>query len=240
MDDVRIVSEPLKGDEITALIGFPGSGLVGSISTQYLVDNAGFEYIGSVTSKYFPPIAMMVDGIINAPIRIYSRDSYVAFVSDIPIHTSICYEVTNGILTWLNKFKLKEIVIIAGIVTNTFEKRVFGVASEPEYLEKIKDKIEILPMGSISGMPGSILTECKTLGIPAIGFLGETVNTPDPRSSVSVLKVLNDVYNFNVDIEPLIEQAEEIEASMQKLVEQVMQSENEPDVPKREHLPMYG
>lgn len=240
MDDVRVVSESPKGEELIALIGFPGSGLVGSISTQYLVDNAEFEYIGSITSKFFPPIAMMVDGVINAPIRIYNKGSYVAFVSDIPIHASICYEVTNGILNWLNKFKIKEIAIIAGIVTNTFEKRVFGVASEPSYLEILKDKTEILPMGSISGMPGSILTECKSLGIPAIGFLGETVNAPDPRSSVSVLKVLNEVYNFNVDIEPLIEQAEEIEASMQKMADQLRQSEQEQDIPKRDHLPMYG
>ena len=240
MDDVRVVSESPKAKEITVLIGFPGSGLVGSISIQYLVDNAEFKYIGSITSKFFPPIAMMVDGVINSPIRIYSKDSFVAFVSDIPIHASICYEVTNGILSWLKEFKVKEIAIIAGIVTNTFEKRVFGVASEPLYLEKIKDKTEILPMGSISGMPGSILTECKSQGIPAIGFLGETVNTPDPRSSVSVLKVLNEVYSFNIDIEPLIEQAEEIEASMQKMAEQVRQSENEGEMPKKEHLPMYG
>ncbi|MDD4127574.1 MAG: PAC2 family protein, partial [Methanomicrobium sp.] len=84
MDDVRVVSESPKGEELIALIGFPGSGLVGSISTQYLVDNAEFEYIGSITSKFFPPIAMMVDGVINAPIRIYNKGSYVAFVSDIP------------------------------------------------------------------------------------------------------------------------------------------------------------
>ncbi|MDD3976643.1 proteasome assembly chaperone family protein [Methanomicrobium antiquum] len=240
MGDIKVISEAPKGEEITALMGFPGSGLVGSISTQYLVDNGGFEYIGSITSKYFPPVAMMVDGVINAPIRIYSKDSYVAFVSDIPIHTSICYEVTTGILEWLNGHKLKQVVILAGIITNTFEKRVFGVASEPAYLETLKDKTEILPMGSISGMPGSLLTECKTLGIPAIGFLGETINAPDPRSSVSVLNVLNDVFHFNVDVEPLLEQAEEIEASMQKMAEQVRQSENQQDVPKKEHLPMYG
>ncbi|MBP2132823.1 uncharacterized protein J2128_000744 [Methanomicrobium sp. W14] len=240
MDDVRVVSESPKGDEVIALMGFPGSGLVGSISMQYLVDNAGFEYIGSITSKYFPPVAMMVDGVINAPIRIYSKDSYVAFVSDIPIHASICYEVTQGILSWLKNYNVKKIVILAGIVTNTPEKRVFGVASEPSYLEELKDKTEVLPMGSISGMPGSLFTECKSLGIPAVGFLGETVPTPDPRSSVSVLKVLNEVYNFNVDIEPLIEQAEEIEASMQKMAEQVQKNESDSDVPKREHLPMYG
>ncbi|WOF15793.1 proteasome assembly chaperone family protein [Methanoplanus sp. FWC-SCC4] len=239
MDDIKIVSEMAGADEVIALVGFPGSGLVGSISIQYLVDNADFEFVGSITSKYFPPIAMMVDGVINAPIRIYRKDSFVAFVSDIPIHPTICYEVTNGIISWLKGFNLKEIVVVAGIVTNTPEKRVFGVASEQVHLEKIKDT-EILPMGSISGMPGSILTECKASGIPAIGLLGETVNTPDPRSAVSILEVLNSLYKFGVEVEALSEQAEEIESSMQKMVEQVRETEKEQQHPKKEHLPMYG
>ena len=51
MEDIRIKADPSGKRYDTALIGFPGSGLVGSISIQYLVDNADFEYIGSITSK---------------------------------------------------------------------------------------------------------------------------------------------------------------------------------------------
>ncbi|ADN36564.1 protein of unknown function DUF75 [Methanolacinia petrolearia DSM 11571] len=241
MEDIRIKAEPSKGKHDIALIGFPGSGLVGSISMQYLVDNAGFEYVGSITSKYFPPIVMMMDGLVNAPLRIYEKDSMFAFVSDIPIHPTISYELSNTIIQWLKDYDVGEINVIAGIVTNTLEKRVFGVATEQGLLEKIKDHTEILSMGSISGVPGSILSDCKALEIPCIGFLGETVNTPDPRSAVSVLEVLNKVYEeLNVDVKPLMEQAEEIEATMQKMAEQVQKTEEQQQVPKKEHLPMYG
>jgi len=239
MEDIRIMAEPSKSQHDTALIGFPGSGLVGSISIQYLVDNADFEYIGSITSKYFPPIVMMMDGLVNAPLRIYEKESTIAFVSDIPIHPTICYELSNTIVEWLKDRNIGEIDVIAGIVTNTLEKRVFGVATEPDLLEKIKDHTEILSMGSISGIPGSILSECKALEIPCLGFLGETVNTPDPRAAVSVLEVLNSVYGLGVDVEPLLEQAEEIEATMQKMAEQVQKTEGQ-QVPKKENLPMYG
>lgn len=239
MEDIRIKAEPSKSQHDMALIGFPGSGLVGSISIQYLVDNAGFEYIGNITSKYFPPIVMMMDGLVNAPLRIYEKDSMLAFVSDIPIHPTICFELANTIVQWLSDYKVKEIDVVAGIVTNTLEKRVFGVATETALLEKIKDHTEILSMGSISGIPGSILSECKALEIPCLGFLGETVNTPDPRSAVSILEVLNNVYALDVDVKPLMEQAEEIEATMQKIAEQVQKTE-EQQVPKKENLPMYG
>ncbi|MBN1433009.1 MAG: proteasome assembly chaperone family protein [Methanomicrobiaceae archaeon] len=240
MEDIRIKAEPSESEIETALIGFPGSGLVGSISIQYLVDNAEFKYIGSITSKYFPPIIMMMEGVVNAPVRIYEKGSTLAFVSDIPIHPSICYELSNAIVEWLGEYKIREIDVVAGIVTNTLEKRVFGIATEDNLLENIKDHTEILSMGSISGIPGSILSECKASGIPCLGFLGETVNTPDPRAAVSVLEVLNKVYDLKVDVEPLMEQAEEIEATMQKMAEQVQKTENEQQGPKKENLPMYG
>lgn len=237
LEDVKIISKPLSGKETSVLVGFPGSGLVGSIALQYLVDQLQFDHIGNVTSKYFPPLAMMAKGVINVPVRFYEKDSFLAIVADIPIHPGICYEVANALIDWLSKFNIREIVTIAGIVTNEPEKRVFGVATNSEILRKIEDKTIILPMGSISGIAGSILTECIVRNIPALGLLGETVNTPDPRASAAVMRVLNSMYGFDIKVEPLLEQAAEIEAAMQKMAEQVQKTEQ---LPKKEHLPMYG
>lgn len=237
MDDIKVISRALAGAEKTVLIGFPGSGLVGSIALQYLVEQLEFEQIGAITSKYFPPVALMTKGVINAPVRLYEKDHLVAVISDVPIHPMICYEVANGIMDWLTQFDIREIVTIAGIITNEPEKRVFGIATSSETLQRIEDQTIILPMGSISGVAASILTECKTRGIPGIGLLGETVNTPDPRSSAATIEVLNKIYDLNLDINPLLEQAVEIEAAMSQIAEQVQKTEASP---RREQLPMYG
>jgi len=117
------------------------------------------------------------------------------------------------------------------------EKRVFGVSTNEISLKRIEDKVLILPMGSISGIPGSILTECKVREIPAIGLLGETIQSPDPRAAASVIGALNKIYGFDVDVSPLLEQATEIEATMQKMAEQVQQTEQPV---KKDYLPMYG
>jgi len=217
-------------------VGFPGSGLVGSIALQYMVDQLDFELIGTMTSKFFPPLAMMNKGVINDPVRIYAKNDIVAIVADIPIHPMICYEVSNGIMDWLAPFKPKEVVTIAGIITNEPEKRVFGVATTSEVLKRIADHTLILPIGSISGIASSILTECKIRNIPAYGLLGETVNAPDPRSSAVTIDVLNKMYNLNLDTGPLLEQAVEIEQSMHKLSEEVQSAEQAP----KKDLPMYG
>jgi uncharacterized protein len=237
MDDIKVISRALAGAEKTVLIGFPGSGLVGSIALQYLVEQMEFEQIGAITSKYFPPVALMTKGVINAPVRLYEKDHLAAVVSDVPIHPMICYEVANGIMDWLTQFDIREIVTIAGIITNEPEKRVFGVATSSGTLQRLEDQTIILPMGSISGVAASLLTECKTRGIPGIGLLGETVNTPDPRSSAATIEVLNKIYNLNLDIQPLLEQAVEIEAAMSQIAEQVQKTEGPP---RREQLPMYG
>lgn len=237
MDDIKVISRALAGAEKTVLIGFPGSGLVGSIALQYLVEQMEFEQIGAITSKYFPPVALMSKGVINAPVRLYEKDHLAAVISDVPIHPAICYEVANGIMDWLAQFDIKEVVTIAGIITNEPEKRVFGVATSSGALQHVEEKTIILPMGSISGVAASILTECKTRGIPGIGLLGETVNTPDPRSSAATIEVLNQIYGLNLDIQPLLEQAVEIEAAMSQIAEQVQKTEA---APRREQLPMYG
>lgn len=240
MEEIRIISEPLGEGPVTILTGFPGSGLVGSIALQYIVDELKYEHIGNITSKYFPPVVMMANGLVNVPTRIYRKDNFIAIISDIPLHAAICYEVANGIIEWAQQTEIKEIVPLAGIITNEPEKRVFGVATDEQSLEDIKEKTQLLPLGSISGLPSSLLTECKLRDIPGFSLLGETVNSPDPRGAASIVSVLNELYSFDLAVEQLLEQATELEAALQAMAEQVQQTEQEQAVPKKEHLPMYG
>jgi uncharacterized protein len=235
--DINVISKPLPMDSTSVLIGFPGSGLVGTIALQYMVDQLGFEQIGTMTSKFFPPLAMMNKGVINDPVRIYIKNDIAAIVADIPIHPMICYETSRDIIDWIEQFKPKEVLTIAGIITNEPEKRVFGVATTTEGLKRIEEHTLLLPIGSISGIASSLLTECKARGITAYGLLGETVNAPDPRSSAATIEVLNKLYNLSLDMQPLIDQAVEIEQSMGKLAEEVQQSAEQS--PKKD-LIMYG
>jgi uncharacterized protein len=238
--DLNIFSKPLPVNS-SVLMGFPGSGLVGTIALQYMVDQMEFELIGAMTSKFFPPLAMMNRGIINDPVRIYAKNddkhNIVVIVADIPIAPMICYEISTSVMDWLAPYKPTEVLTIAGIVTNEPEKRVFGVATTNTSLGRIEKETLLLPIGSISGIASSILTECKVRGINGFGLLGETVNAPDPRASAATIEVLNKMYNLGLDVQPLIEQAVEIEQSMGKLAEEVQQSAEQ--TPKKD-LPMYG
>lgn len=240
-DNVKIVTKPISLNNPVIVEGFPGIGLVGNIASQHLIDELNMEYIGSVESKYFPPIAVLFNGIINMPVRIYQSEEYniLTVISDIPVHPTISYEVSKVLMDWAQSINVKEIVSIAGIATMSSEEKVFGAATNDDMLNMIKDYVEIFQVGTISGISGSVMTECFMRNVPAISLLGETNSpNPDPRAAASVINILNIIYNLPISTDNLMEQAEQIEIELQKLAEQVQTSENG-EQPRRE-FPMYG
>ncbi|MCZ7356028.1 MAG: proteasome assembly chaperone family protein [Candidatus Methanoperedens sp.] len=238
---VKIINEPLKSKNPLVIAGFPGIGLVGNITCQHIIEELEMKYVGSVDSRYFPPLAVLFNGIITLPVRIYesAKNNIVVLISDIPIHPTASYDISKALIDWMQSIKARSILSIAGIATTTGERRVFGGATSAEMLEKIKDKTEIFQVGTISGISGSIMTECFLRNLPAVSLLGETPGpNPDPRAAVEVLKVINKIFDLSIDTEKLLSQAEQIELELSKLAEQVKTSET-PSLPKKE-FPMYG
>ncbi|MCG2736859.1 MAG: proteasome assembly chaperone family protein [Candidatus Methanoperedens sp.] len=238
---VNIISEPLKSKNPIIIEGFPGIGLVGNIACQHIIEELGMKYVGSIDSRYFPPLAVLFNGIVYMPVRIYEapKKDILVIISDIPIHPTASYDLSKALVEWMISIKAKNIISIAGIATTTGLRRVFGGATNQEMLERIKDKTEIFQVGTISGISGSIMTECFIRKIPAMSLLGETPGpNPDPRAAVEVLNVLNKIFDLSINTEKLMSQAEQIELELSRLAEQVKTTES-PMLPKKE-FPMYG
>ena len=238
---VNIINESIKSKNPIVIEGFPGIGLVGNITCQHVIEELEMKYIGSIDSRYFPPLAVLFNGIIYMPVRIYEapKRDIVVVISDIPIHPTASYDISKALVDWMQKINAVNIVSIAGIATTTGERRVFGGATNNEMLEKIKNKTEIFQVGTISGISGSIMTECFLRNLPAVSLLGETPGpNPDPRAAVEVINVLNKIFDLSINTEKLLSQAEQIELELSKLAEQVRTTEA-PSMPKKE-FPMYG
>ena len=237
--DVLIQAEQTPSPDSSVIIGFPGNGLVGTIAVSYLVDVLEFQQIGHIRSKFFPPMVLMSNGVISIPVRIYAKDKFIAILADIPIQPGLCYEVAKTLVSWFTSIFIKEIIVIAGIVTNEPEHRIFATVTEKDHLETLPEACIPLEIGNISGITGSILMEAKMQKIPGIGLLAETINAPDPRASASTISALNTYFSLDMDVSALLEQAESIEAQMHSLAEDVSNS-NADDMQKREMLQMYG
>lgn len=242
-NDVKIITKPVQSKNPVLIEGFPGIGLVGgNIASQHIIEELNMEYIGSIDSRYFPPsIAVLYEGLINMPVRIYENVEHnlIIVISDIPISHSVSYDVSNALVDWAEAINVKEIASIAGIAIMDGGHKVFGAATTPEMLDKIRDKVEIFQMGTISGISGSVMAECLLRGIPAISLLGATrTQNPDPRAASSVIGVLNELYGLSISTDRLIEQAERIEIELQRLAEDVQATERKGEVKKE--FPMYG
>ena len=241
-DAVRVESPAPTAKEITLLTGFPGSGLVGSIALQYLVENAGFTHLGNITSRFLPQISLATNGLAQAPIRLYEKDNFVAVLADVPIPPQVSYEISAVLIEWLSgKSVITELVVIGGVTTGGDGERVFGVATTTDGLETIKEQSIILPALSITGISGSMIIEAQLRGIPAAGFLVETNFNVDPRAAIEALKILNTRYGFGIDTQPLMEQADQVEAMMHQLANDVQEQENAEQKPfSSAEQVMYG
>jgi uncharacterized protein len=238
--NVNIIVENTKSKNPILIEGFPGIGLVGSIAGQYIVDQLKLRSIGSIDSRLFPPVAVLLGGLVRMPAQIYEGDEILVVSSDIPIHPAISYDLSRALLDWAQQVNMRELISIAGIYTMKDQHRVFGAATTDAVREKIKGKTTLFGMGTLSGISGRIMTECGLRGIPAIALLGETQGVrPDPKAAVDVIEVLNQLYNWNIDTSKLLEQAERIELELHRLAEEVRKAE-EHEALKKGELPMYG
>ncbi len=157
---VKIINKPIKSKNPLVIAGFPGIGLVGNISCQHIIEELKMKYLGSIDSRYFPPLAVLFNGIVYMPVRIYesAEKEIVVVISDIPIHPTASYDISKELSDWMQSINVRTVVSIAGIATPTGERRVFGGASDAKMLDLIKNKTEIFQVGTISGISGSIMT----------------------------------------------------------------------------------
>jgi len=201
-------------------------------------------YLGSMSSKFFPPMAVLLGGVVNMPVRIYedAGKGIIVLTADIPVHPLASYDVGKEIVSWAESINAKEMVCLAGITVMTEQHRVFGAVSKKDLLERIKDVTEIFELGTITGITGSIMNECRVRNLPAICLLGETASAePDPRAAIATVETLNKIYNLGVSTNKLSEQAEQIEVQMAQLAQQLKAAtpeEQQSQMPKE--FPMYG
>jgi len=93
-----------------------------------MIDELNMEHIGSIKSRYFPSIAVLYEGLINMPVRIYENleHNLILVISDIPISHSISYDVSYALVDWAKSINVREFVSIAGIAVMDNGNKVFG------------------------------------------------------------------------------------------------------------------
>jgi len=224
----KIISKDIKNAVV--LEGSPELGLIGNIIGWLLVEELNMEEIGYIDSKYFPPLAVLYKGKAIHPFRVYATEGIVMFLSDFIVPPEVTYDMTNAIVDWMDRNNSKEIITFNSIVVREKTTGIAGAANSDESLERLgKLEIPILPFGNISGLSGTLLTRSMQKGIPGSCLFAEVLSPyPDPRAAATVIDALNKILGTNVNAEPLIKEAEDIEARLKELAQTVR---GEPESP---------
>jgi len=109
--------KPPKLKKPLLIAGFPGPGLVGSISANYIIQQLNLHQIAYVESEYIMPGVIFTGGTLRHPFRLYADDggNLCVLICEIPISGLGIYSVFNVVIRWAKKFGVSEIIVLEGI-----------------------------------------------------------------------------------------------------------------------------
>ncbi|MBI5036475.1 proteasome assembly chaperone family protein [Candidatus Micrarchaeota archaeon] len=233
--------EKVKLNKPVVIEGFPGVGMVGTISASYLAEKLKMKMIGSICSSHFPPISAIHDARPVYPARIYASEEYdlIVLFAEFVIPASIVFSLSNAILDYAKKKNASAIYSLAGIATPQPEEKYYGIASTPKVADILaKNGVELIKEGATQGVSGVLIAECAARKFPAANLMVQTAAPLDPKASARLLDKLASLLKFKVDTVELTKQGEKVEEKMKEAMEK-MQSLHA-DYQKMETNPMYG
>ena len=208
--------------------GYPGVGLVGHIAANFLAKELGMEMVGYVESPFIPPMALILEGKPNPPLRFYGKDNIIVAVADVYVAPTLVNEIVRELTAYLKERNAEKVISLGGIGIGFFKEQmdVWGVGAREELNRELEEKgIKLLQYGSIMGMSGRLLLEASRNNLDAYVLLGETFgDRPDPKAAANVIEALKKLVPLEVSTEPLLQEARAIEEQLRRMHEQMEQA----------------
>ncbi|MFA5108560.1 MAG: PAC2 family protein [Candidatus Micrarchaeia archaeon] len=211
--------------------GFPGMGLVGTISASYLVDKLNMDFIGYITSDRFPPLAAIHKHQPMYPARLYAskKHNLIVLLSEFIVPIRAVYELSDAIYDFAKKKKVSQIISLGAIVQKGDDRKIFAVASIPSLQKKFDDdpRIQLVGEGVTTGVTGVLLARGALDKFPVVSFLAQAnADYMDPMASVTVLETLKDYVGIRVDTSSLKDEAHDVEAKMKDMLSKAKQTQD--------------
>jgi uncharacterized protein len=197
----KVVQRKKKLNSPILVAGFPGAGLVGSISTSYIINKLHMNQIACVESEFIVPGVIYAEGKLRHPFRLYSNDegNVCVLVCEAPIMAHGMYSVLDTVVKWALNNNVKEVLVLDGIAVEGLpdskrmpiilssdgraadaanlihdEDNTSDVTNKEEKEEEDNDgsSSNIYPATAfIGGIAGGILSSCLSNGIASKALL---------------------------------------------------------------------
>lgn len=171
--------EPKKLPGGVVIEGFPESGLAGTIASSCLVSSLKLSVVWELASEYFPPLATVLNGKLQAPARIYAdvKHNIAVFMGDFSPGPRASNQVARTIIRWTVERGCSFVLtsFSAPMEGGMDEHVVSAVVNGPE-AEQIaaRASVPLADLAAVGGIPGRLLLEGRDAGVPVVALLIKT------------------------------------------------------------------
>jgi uncharacterized protein len=224
------------------VVGFPGPGLVGSISASYVIEKMNLRQIAFIDSDFVVPTVIFTGGRLRHPFRIYSNDSGSLFVvvCEAPVLQEGINSIMDLVATWAKRNNIWEVIVLDGAPVRGFPSkdrkaevlRSYNVHnSDPAQSARstknasVKPNPELIVKNAvITGLSAGVLEACLSFNIPCTGILIPTTSgVPDPEGAAILLETVSAMPHvpIEIDVDPLRKQGDEIKKQLAAFIEEL-------------------
>ena len=206
---------------VRVIEGFPGFGLVGTITTEFLIDHLDAERIGTIWFSELSPLVAVHEGKVVEPLGIfYAKKHNVVIVHALADIKGMEWKVVEALSQLCKMLNAKEMISIEGVGsmgTDTGKPSAYYYSN----INKNWKKAEVpgLKEGIVIGVTAALMMRFKQVPLSCV-FAETASNLPDSRAAAKVVEVLDKYLNLKVDYKPLLKKAEEVESKIKDLVKQ--------------------
>src|ERR671930_849476 len=205
----KVVQGEKKLNAPILIAGFPGPGLVGSLSTSYIINKLRMNQIACVESEFIVPGVIYAEGKLRHPFRLYSNQEgdVCVLVCEAPIIIQGMYSVLDTVMKWALSNNVKEVIVLDGIGVEGLpdSKRTPFILSsdgrqsdDSSLIDDSYNKISITnkeeekgdhsaiypTTAFIGGISGGLLSSCLSNGIASKALIISAARgIPDPEGA---------------------------------------------------------
>jgi uncharacterized protein len=217
-----------KPKNVTIIEGFPGFGLIGTISIEFLMDHLKTEKIGVVEMEEIPAMIAIHQNKVIEPISIHYNKQYnMVLIHAINVGKNMGWKLADMVEQIAKELNAKQIISLEGVGSpNPDSGRVFYYATKNgDVSKKLEDAAKPLMEGIIVGATGALLA--KQLKIPLLALFAEAKSgLPDSKAAAEIIKALDAYTGLKVDPKPLLKQAVLFESKLKSLAEKGQKAED--------------
>ncbi|MDK2372617.1 MAG: PAC2 family protein [Candidatus Korarchaeota archaeon] len=234
---VEIVETAPEVKNPILILAVPGAGLVSIIAADHLIKVADLKEVGKIDSPLFPPVIGVKDGVAMHTVRIYGGKGLYVVKAEVPLPIDPLLKLTISVLDWIARKRPKLAIVMGGVPEDDRIKvekpQVMAVFSSEEAKSLAKGMGgELMKEGYLSGYAAFFLREASRRGVPAAALMVQSFAAyPDPGAAAEVLKAIEPVLGFDVDISQLEAESETIRLKLKELMAKTVQTAKEAPTP---------